>query len=93
MEVVATLLLIEGGVCFFAVACLNISSADRVKGCVVMIHGFTAHPGRNKPMQEDCQTNELEERMKKVPERHNTETDPRYSRTGAAISPTLLLCL
>jgi len=49
------MLLVEGGVRLFTVVCLN-TSAYRVKGCVMMIHRFTAHPGRHKPMQEDCQT-------------------------------------
>ena len=56
MEVVAALLLIEGGVRFFAIACMSTTSAYRIEGCVMMIHGFTAHPGRNKPMEEDSQT-------------------------------------
>jgi len=48
------MLLIEGAFRFFTIVCRN-TSAYRLKGCVVMIHGFTARHRRHNPMQEDCQ--------------------------------------
>jgi hypothetical protein len=45
MEDVIATVLIAVGVRVFAVALVNTSSDYTVKGCFVMVHGFTAHPG------------------------------------------------
>jgi hypothetical protein len=39
---------IDYGVRVFAVTFVDPSSAYRIEGCVVMVCGFTAHPGRKK---------------------------------------------